>query len=59
MPSEAGSSQTLAQTRERVMANQTQLYGGSSGFNARSEAFKAAPYFLVAYTATWSNPWAD
>ena len=50
---------SIAQTRERVMANQTQLYGGGAGFNARSEAFKAAPHFLVAYTATWSNPWAN
>ena len=35
------------QSEERSKTNQMQLYGGSAGFNARSEAFVASPLFFL------------
>ncbi len=47
------------QSEERSKTNQMQLYGGSAGFNARSEAFVASPLFFVPQRQGWENPWGN
>ena len=47
------------QSEERSKTNQMQLYGGSAGFNARSEAFVASPLFFLPQRQGWENPWGN
>ena len=47
------------QSQERSTTNQMQLYGGSAGFNARSEAFAASPLFFLPQRQGWENPWGN